>query len=92
MSDYYEAAGAERFDVVMLDGPAVPEEFFDLSSGVAGELLHKLSVYRLRLAAVVPDPTVHTPEFQAFVREANRGDQFRFFASRDEALSWIESL
>jgi Domain of unknown function (DUF4180) len=76
---------------LLLDGDSIPSDFFDLSSGRAGELLHKLSVYGIRLAAVVPDPTRHSAPFQDFLREANRGNQFRFFPSRDEAVLWLES-
>lgn len=76
---------------LLLDSDALPPEFFDLSSGVAGELLHKLGNYRLRLAAVVPDPSVHSARFQDFHRESNRGRQFRFFETRQEAIDWLEA-
>jgi hypothetical protein len=75
---------------VLLDADALPSEFFDLSTGVAGELLHKLGTYRLRLAGVVPDATAHPVRFQEFAREANGGTQFRFFADRHSALAWLE--
>ena len=76
---------------VLLDENVLPAEFFDLSTGVAGELLHKLTTYRIRLAGVVPDPSVHSAPFQDFLREANRGGQFRFFSTRSEAIDWLES-
>lgn len=75
---------------LLLDGGRLPPKFFDLSSGLAGELLHRLSTYRILLAAVVPDPTRYSESFQDFVREANRGRSFRFFRTRDEALQWLE--
>jgi len=76
---------------LLLDSRVLPAEFFDLSTGIAGELLHKLSTYRMRLAGVVPDPSVHSPRFQDFLRETNSGAQFRFFATRQEAVDWLES-
>ena len=76
---------------LLLDAAAIPPEFFDLSTRVAGELLHRLSIYGVRLAAVVPDPSVHSAAFQDFVREANRGRQLRFLRTREEALSWLAS-
>ena len=76
---------------VLLDEDALPAEFFDLSTGLAGELLRKLTTYRIRLAGVVPDPALHSQAFRDFMREANRGHQFRFFPSRREALDWLES-
>lgn len=78
-------------DSLLIDGDALPPQFFDLSSGAAGELLHRLSVYGMRMAGVVPDPARHSLRFQEFMREANRGRQYRFFASREEAIAWLEA-
>jgi hypothetical protein len=77
---------------LLLDAHVIPPAFFDLSTRLAGELLHGLSKYSLRLAAVVPDLASRSPSFQHFVREANRGRQVRFLASREEAVAWLESL
>lgn len=30
--------------------------------------------------------------FQDFVRESNRGQLARFFASREDAIAWLEAL
>jgi hypothetical protein len=105
MSDYFEVTPIGPFDPtaivtsciesgaasLFLDEASLPPEFFDLSSGLAGELLHRLSIYRMRMAGVVPDPTAHSANFQAFVREANKGQQYRFFATRQEAIGWLEA-
>ena len=74
---------------LLLDRSALPPAFFDLSSGFAGELLHRLGLYGIRMAAVVSDPSRCSRSFQDFVREANRGKQFRFFATRGEAIDWL---
>lgn len=68
----------------------VPTDFMDLSNGIAGEVLHKLSTYRLRMAAVLPAVAATSGPFQDFVREANRGNLTRFFDTRDEAIAWLE--
>lgn len=78
-------------DAVLFDSEALPPAFFDLSSGVAGDLLHRLSVYKVRMAGIVPDPTKYSERFQEFMREANKGNQYRFFPNRDEAVAWLES-
>lgn len=64
---------------------AVPVErldpaFFDLSTGVAGELVQKAANYRLVFAVVgsLPESASASSSFKAFVREANRGSQIRF--------------
>jgi uncharacterized protein DUF4180 len=76
---------------LLVDAPALPPAFFDLSSGVAGELLHRLTLYGIRMAGVVPDPSVHSGAFQSFHVETNRGSQVRFFPTRAEAVEWLES-
>lgn len=76
---------------LLLNENALGAEFFDLSTGLAGELLHKLSTYRMRMAGVVPNASVHSQRFQEFMHEANRGSQFRFFSTRQEARDWLES-
>jgi hypothetical protein len=90
--DSLVAACIERgAPALLLDRPAIPDEFFDLSSRLAGELLHALSKYGLRLAAVIDDPANHSPAFRDFVRESNSGHQFRFFLTRSDAMIWLES-
>ena len=76
---------------LLLDHGALPADFFDLSSGVAGELAQRLANYAIRAAAVLPDPELHSGSFQAFAREAARAGQLRFFRSRDEAVAWLTS-
>jgi len=101
---FYEAEGAQPggpgaavircvehgAGAILFDHGALPSAFFDLSTGVAGELAQKLANYGVRMAAVVPDLSVHSARFQDFAREANRGQQLRFFATRGEAVAWLE--
>jgi hypothetical protein len=103
---FFEADGARPFDPVamvagclerrvaglLLGSDALPDSFFDLSTGVAGELVQKLVNYHIRMAAVVPDLAVRPPRFREFAREANAGRQFRFFGTREEAVAWLESV
>ena len=70
---------------------AVPVErldpdFFQLRSGVAGELAQKLVNYHLRLVVVgdVSDHLAASEALRAFVVESNRGRQVWFVADDDE--------
>jgi hypothetical protein len=76
---------------LLFDRGSLPAAFFDLSTGGAGELAQKLVNYGIRMAAVVPDLSAHSPHFRDFAREANTGRQFRFFPTREEAVAWLES-
>ena len=77
---------------LLMDRSALPDAFFDLSTGVAGELAQKLANYGVRMAGVVPDLAAHSVRFREFAREASAGTQLRFFATREEAVAWLESL
>jgi PadR family transcriptional regulator AphA len=76
---------------LLFDRGALPAAFFDLSTGVAGEVAQRLVNYHIRMAAVVPDPSVHSPRFREFAGEANRGARLRFFPTRGEAVAWLEA-
>ena len=104
MLAYFEAGPTHPFDPMaivagciecgaqslLLAEKALSAEFFDLSIGLAGELVHKLAIYRIRMAGVVPDPSAHSLRFQEFAREANRGRPFRFFSTHQEAVDWLD--
>jgi hypothetical protein len=75
---------------LLLDAGSLPPAFFDLRTGVAGEVAQKLANYGVRMAAVVPDLAAQPPRFREFAREVNVGRQLGFFASRAEAIAWLE--
>ena len=62
------------------------EDFFDLSSGLAGGILQKFSNYRVRLV-VVGDLSEHASlRLKEFVLESNKGRQVNFVADTSKAL------
>lgn len=79
----------EGVEAALMDEGALPPEFFDLSTGVAGEFVQKAVNYRLRIAAVLPDPGIHSTAFQEFERESSRTGACRFFRTRAEAVAWL---
>lgn len=73
-------------DVAAVPVERVSEDFFSLSSGLAGEVVQKFANYGIRLV-LVGDISHYLAESQAlcdFVREANRGRQVWFVATSDE--------
>jgi hypothetical protein len=76
---------------LLQDEGALPPEFFDLSTGVVGAFVQRLTQYEIRMAGVVPDPSIHSCPFQDFAREANRNPWFRFFPSREQAIEWLST-
>ena len=60
--------------------------FFDLSSGLAGEILQKFTNYRLRVAIVGGFGEYGSRSLKAFIAESNRHGELLFLDSEDEAL------
>lgn len=77
---------------LLVNDGAFPPAFFDLSTGVAGELVQRLVNYGLHMAVVVPDLGAHSVSFQDFAREATRSAHFRFFRTRTEAVDWLAAV
>lgn len=74
---------------VLFDEGSLRPEFFDLSSGAAGDMVQKLVNYGIRVAAVVPDVTAYSEAFRDFARESNRSGPVRFFSDRSSAAAWL---
>ena len=50
------------------------EDFFDLRSGFAGEILQKFSTYRMKLAIIGEFDKYISKSLRAFIVESNRGN------------------
>lgn len=64
-------------------------EFFDLRSGLAGELFQKFTNYRLRVVIVLPDPQAYGERFGELAYEHSSHTLIRFVRSKDEATAWL---
>ena len=65
-------------------------EFFDLRSGLAGELLQKFVNYRLRVAIIIPNPQAHGERFSELAYEHSTHNLIRFCRSAEEAKAWLD--
>jgi|SRR5215467_9257455 len=64
-------------------------EFFDLRSGLAGELFQKFMNYRVRVAIVLPDPEAYGERISELAYEHRSHSMIRFVRSKDEAEAWL---
>ena len=64
----------------------VAEEFFILSSGLAGEVLQKCVNYHFKLAIWGDFSHYTSKPLHDFIYESNQGNDFFFVASQEEAL------
>jgi uncharacterized protein DUF4180 len=90
VADIADALGAGmQHGGLLLDESELGEKFFDLRSGLAGEVLQKFTNYRVRLAIVIADANVYGGRFSELVREHRAHDAVRFFDSAQRARQWL---
>jgi len=65
------------------------EEFFNLRSGLAGELFQKFINYQLKLAIVIVDHEAYGERFSELAFEHRSHPAVRFVRSTDEAVAWL---
>lgn len=71
---------------ILLNKASICEDFFILSTCLAGEILQKFTNYGIRLA-VVGDFSLYTSKpLHDFIYESNHGRNFFFVSSKEEAI------
>jgi hypothetical protein len=73
-------------DGIIVHQENIDERFFDLRSGLAGEMLQKVVNYRLRLAIVGEFSIYESKSLKAFIAESNRSNTIVFVNKIDDAL------
>jgi hypothetical protein len=86
------AAGGQGAELVVVPAERLGEDFFELSTGLAGAIAQKFVNYRMRLAVLgdIAARTEASKPLRDFVSETNRGRQLWFVtdtAELDERLA-----
>ena len=85
MTAKYEA-GTQN---IVIDKKLITEDFFILSSGLAGEILQKYINYGGRIA-IYGDYSHYTSQpLKDFIYESNRGKDVFFIATKEEAIDML---
>lgn len=66
-------------------------EFFDLKTGLAGEMFQKFINYKIRLAIILPDPTRYGDRIGELAYEHRSHNAIRFVDTLDAAVSWLST-
>ena len=78
----------QGYDVIIWHQNHLPADFFDLSSGMAGEILQKFSNFRIKLAIVGDFSNLQSKSLEAFIIESNKGNLVHFVATLEEAFGF----
>jgi len=71
---------------IVINKEAVIEEFFNLSTKIAGEILQKFINYHFRLAIVGKFLTYTSKPLKNFIYESNQGKDIFFVSTEEEAI------
>ncbi|WMC91470.1 DUF4180 domain-containing protein [Kineothrix sp. MB12-C1] len=71
---------------LILDKESIVEEFFDLKTRLAGEIIQKYVNYRVRLAIVGDFSGYTSKALRDFIYECNHGKDLFFVSDKEEAL------
>ena len=76
-------------DKIALNKTAITEDFFILSSGLAGEILQKFVNYNIRFAIYGDFSKYTSKPLKDFIYESNQGKDVFFVATVDEAKEML---
>ena len=87
--DLLALGGEHETNLFLLKETDFDPVFYDLNSGLAGEIVQKFSNYRVRAVIVGSFEFVRSKRFREFMAESNKGNQLRFAEDRESALAWL---
>lgn len=89
--DFMAWAGEQGTTHLMVTDTAFDSPFYDLSTGLAGDIFQKVSNYRLRIALVGSFGMVASERFREFMTECNKGRSIGFLPDETSAFKWFAS-
>ncbi|OZB98444.1 DUF4180 domain-containing protein [Paenibacillus sp. XY044] len=77
---------------LLLNQSNMPEAFFDLKSGFAGEILQKYRTYQFKIAIVGDFEAYSSKSLRDFIYECNQGQDVFFMKDGEEALAALHRV
>jgi len=77
---------------LVLDEKDISPDFFDLKTGLAGQVLQKFVNYRTKLAIIVRDASLYGGRFGELMHEHRVHPTVRFFSAEQSARQWLSQM
>lgn len=87
--DLVALCGENEVSRLMLSAENLTPEFFDLKTGLAGQILLKFSNYQIKTVLITNPEQVGNSRFAEMAMESNRFNQFGVFYARKDAEDWL---
>ena len=92
VSDALDCMAAATYDGcvgVIVPKECLTEDFFDLRTGLAGEILQKFTNYKMKIAVTGDFSGYASMSLRDFIYESNKGRQVFFKANLEDAMAAI---
>ena len=82
---------SSEFDtgLLMIHYDVLSEDFFNLKTKAAGNMIQKFVNYSIKVVVVLPAELILKGSFKKMYTETNRGNHFRMYQDKDEAEKWL---
>lgn len=91
-----DIAMSVKYDIntnkIIIDKKIIAEDFFILSTGLAGEILQKYINYDVKIAIYGDYSRYTSKPLKDFIYESNKGNDVFFVSSKDEAVEKLINL
>ena len=79
-------------DRIVINKSAISEDFFDLSTKLAGDILQKYINYQMKIAVVGDFSVYKSKSLRDFIYECNNGKDIFFMPDENEAIERLSSV
>lgn len=87
--DFIALCWEHEANALMIHYETLSEDFFNLKTKVAGNIIQKFINYGIKAATIVPQETIQEGRFKEMAMETNKGNHFRLYESKEEAEKWL---
>lgn len=87
--DLVALCGEHNTNLMMIHYDALSEDFFNLKTKVAGNMLQKLVNYHIKAVTVIPREIIQKGRLREMALETNKGNHFRMYENKEEAEKWL---
>lgn len=87
--DLVALCGEHETNLLMIHYAALSQDFFNLKTKLAGNIIQKFVNYGIKVASVIPQEIIQKGRFREMSVEINKGNHFRMYENKDEAERWL---
>jgi hypothetical protein len=89
-SDVVELYLNTNSETIVIDQSELPQNFFDLKTKIAGDILQKISNYNKRLVILISFSSTTSNSLHDFIYESNKTGKVVFTDSIDKAITLLK--